>query len=33
MQKEFEIVVVDDNPDTVEVVFQAVKSVLKLDYH
>lgn len=33
MQKEFEIVVVDDNPDTVEVVFQAVKSTLKLDYN
>lgn len=33
MQKEFEIVVVDDNPDTAEVVFQAVKSVLKLDYN
>lgn len=33
MQKEFEIIVVDDDPDTLETVLKVVKSTLKLDHN
>lgn len=33
MQKEFQIVIVDDNPDTLDVVLTAVKKSLKINYN
>ncbi len=33
MQKEFEIIVVDDQPDTVKPVLKAVRLMLELDYN